>query len=82
MLSSVLAKTLRDLRRGFAWWSVGLVGMVALMVSVYPTVRDNPALDKLAKSYPDALTCFSRRRSLVAACCSRSSERFLPRRRG
>lgn len=55
MLSSVLAKTLRDLRRGFAWWSVGLVGMVALMVSVYPTVRDNPALDKLAKSYPDAL---------------------------
>ena len=55
MLNSVLAKTLRELRRSFAWWSLGLAGMVALMVSVYPTVRDNPALDKLAKSYPDAL---------------------------
>jgi ABC-2 type transport system permease protein len=54
VLSSVFAKTLRDLRRGFVWWSVGLTGMVALMVSVYPTVRDNPALDKLAKIYPDA----------------------------
>jgi ABC-2 type transport system permease protein len=58
VLSSVFAKTLRDLRRGFVWWSVGLTGMVALMVSVYPTVRDNPALDKLAKSYPEALKGF------------------------
>lgn len=58
MLNSIFAKTLRDLRRGFVWWSIGLAGMVALMVSVYPTVRDNPALDKLAKSYPTALKGF------------------------
>ena len=54
MLNSVFAKTLHDLRRGFVWWSLGLAGMVALMVSVYPTVRDNPALDNLVKNYPDA----------------------------
>jgi ABC-2 type transport system permease protein len=55
VLRSVFAKTLRDGGRGFIWWSVGLVGLVAMMVAVYPTVRDNPNLDKLLESYPDAL---------------------------
>jgi ABC-2 type transport system permease protein len=54
----VALKTLRDLRRGFAWWSLGLVGLVALLVAVYPTVRDNPALSRLVKQYPDALKAF------------------------
>ena len=58
MLRSVFAKTLRDLRRGFLWWSVGLVGMSALMVSVYPTVRGNPELNKLVANYPEALKGF------------------------
>ena len=58
MLRSVAAKTLRDLRRGFLWWSVGLAGMVALMVAVYPTVRDNPALNKFVEQYPDTLKAF------------------------
>jgi ABC-2 type transport system permease protein len=58
MLRSVATKTLRDLRRGFLWWSLGLAGMVALMVSVYPTVRDNKALNKLVQQYPDALKAF------------------------
>ena len=58
MLGSVLAKSLRDLRRGFAWWTIGLVGYVALIVSVYPTIRDNPDLNALVESYPDALKAF------------------------
>ena len=58
MLRSVFAKTLRDLRRGFLWWTVGLVGMAALMVSVYPTVRGNAALNKLVQNYPEALKGF------------------------
>jgi len=58
MLHSVFLKTLRDLRRGFAWWSVGLVGMSAMMVSVYPTVRGNAALNKLVEDYPAALKGF------------------------
>lgn len=58
MLRSVLAKTLRDLRRGFIWWTVGLAGYVALIVSVYPTVRDNPELDELVESYPEVLKAF------------------------
>ncbi len=58
MLGSVAAKTLRDVRRSLAWWSLGLAGVVALMVSVYPTVRDNPSLNKLVKQYPEAIKGF------------------------
>jgi beta-exotoxin I transport system permease protein len=58
VLSSVALKTLRDLRRSFAWWSAGLIGLVALMVSVYPTVRDLPSLNKLVESYPEAIKGF------------------------
>ena len=58
MLRSVLLKSLRDLRRSFAWWTVGLAGLVALMLAVYPTVRDNPDLNRLVEEYPDALKAF------------------------
>ncbi len=58
MLRSVLTKTLRDGRRGLAWWSAGLVGLVALMVAVYPSVRDNPELNRLVEDYPEALKAF------------------------
>jgi ABC-2 type transport system permease protein len=58
VLGSVFAKSLRDLRRSFAWWSLGLAGYVALIVAVYPTIRDNPDLNRLVESYPDALKAF------------------------
>ena len=58
MLRNVALKTLRDSRRAFGWWSVGLAGLVALMVSVYPSIRDNPGLNNLAQDYPEALKAF------------------------
>jgi ABC-2 type transport system permease protein len=58
VLGSVLLKSLRDVRRAFLWWSVGLVGLVSLMVSVYPSVRDNTSLNKLVNDYPEALKGF------------------------
>jgi ABC-2 type transport system permease protein len=58
MLGSVFAKSLFDLRRAFVWWALGLVGLVVLMVAVYPTVRDNPELNKLVDEYPAALKAF------------------------
>ena len=58
MLRNVFLKSLRDLRRSFAWWTVGLAGYVALIASVYPTVSDNPDLEKLVESYPEALKAF------------------------
>jgi ABC-2 type transport system permease protein len=58
MLRNPFLKTLRDARRALVWWSLGLIGMAVLMTAVYPTVRDNPALDKLVDQYPDALKAF------------------------
>jgi ABC-2 type transport system permease protein len=58
MLSSVWAKSLRDVRRAFFWWALGLVGLVALMISVYPSVRGNSSLNQLVNDYPDALKGF------------------------
>ena len=58
MLRNIALKSLRDIRRGFLWWSLGLIGFVALIVSVYPTVRSNPGLNKLAEDYPKALQAF------------------------
>lgn len=58
MLHSIALKSLRDMSRGFLWWSLGLIGFVALIVSVYPTVHSNPSLNKLAKDYPQALKAF------------------------
>jgi ABC-2 type transport system permease protein len=58
MLRDVLLKTLRDSRRAFLWWGLGLVGMAALMIAVYPTVRDNPDLNELVEDYPEALKAF------------------------
>ncbi|HZO96632.1 MAG TPA: ABC transporter permease subunit [Gaiellaceae bacterium] len=58
MLRNAFLKTLRDARRGFAWWSLGLVAMAALMIAVYPSVRDNPGLNELVEDYPDAFKAF------------------------
>jgi ABC-2 type transport system permease protein len=58
MLRNVFLKTLRDARRALIWWSLGLVGLAALMIAVYPTVRDNPDLNKMVKDYPEALKAF------------------------
>ncbi len=58
MLRNVALKTLRDSRRAIGWWSIGLIGTVALMVAVYPSVRDNPSLNKLVEDYPEAVKGF------------------------
>jgi ABC-2 type transport system permease protein len=58
MLRNTFLRTLRDARRSLVWWSVGLIGLAALMIAVYPTVRDNPDLNELVQDYPEALKAF------------------------
>ena len=58
MLRNVYFKSLRDMRRSIVWWSLGLIAMTALMIAVYPTIRDNPDLNKLVENYPEALKAF------------------------
>ena len=42
MLRNVFLKTLSETRHALVWWSLGLIGMAAMMIAAYPTVRDNP----------------------------------------
>ena len=58
MLRNAFVKTLRDARRAIGWWSLGLIAMAALMIAVYPSVRDNPDLNKMVEDYPDAFKAF------------------------
>lgn len=55
MLRNAFTKTLRDLRRALAWWALGTIALSAFIVSVYPSVRDNPELNKMVEDYPDTL---------------------------
>lgn len=55
MARSVVRRSVRDNRRAVAWWLAGLAGLVGLYVAVYPTVRDQPALNRLVEQYPEVL---------------------------
>jgi len=59
MLGSVWSKSLRDIRRSFAWWTLGLIGFVALIIAVWPTVKASPSIAKLYENYPEALKAFT-----------------------
>lgn len=54
----MLRESLRAGRRGLAWWSLGIVGLVALILAVYPSIRGNPAMKRLVDDYPSALKAF------------------------
>ena len=58
MTGSVFVRALRDAGRSLAWWTTGLVCYVGLIVAVWPSVRDNPALVKLHETYPETLKAF------------------------
>jgi ABC-2 type transport system permease protein len=58
MLRSVFTKTIRDGLRGYAWWVGGIAALVALTVSVYPSIRDNEDLNRAVEDYPEAVKAF------------------------
>lgn len=55
MLGSVLAKTLHDRRRSLLGWSLGLVGLTALIAAYWPSVRDSPDLQRFVQDLPEAV---------------------------
>lgn len=52
---SVLAKTVYDHRRGALWWAVGIAFFVAVEVGIYPSVRDQTAIEEMWRDMPDAM---------------------------
>jgi ABC-2 type transport system permease protein len=59
VLGSVLTKTVRDALRGLVWWSLGVAGIVLLVVLFWPSVRDSPELVRFAREAPEALKAFT-----------------------
>ncbi len=51
----ILIRALRVRRRGLIGWSVGLALYVAMMLAVYPTVRDDTTFDDLLAEYPEGI---------------------------
>ncbi len=55
MLGSVFSKTIRDYRRSLFWWSLSLVGVAFMYIGLYPTIRDQPGLERILEEYPEAV---------------------------
>jgi ABC-2 type transport system permease protein len=51
----VLARSIGDRRRSLIWWSVGVAAYVAMIVSVFPTVRDASGMQDLMSQYPKSV---------------------------
>jgi ABC-2 type transport system permease protein len=51
----VLVKSVRDQRRALVGWSIGIVALVMVEGSVWPSIRDMPNFDELLESYPEAM---------------------------
>ena len=55
MLTNVFAKTLRDQRRAFFGWSVGVALLVLLESALWPTVRHMGNIEDFIANYPETL---------------------------
>lgn len=51
----VLAKTLRDQRRGMIGWSGGIAALLLVEGALWPSVKDMPQLDELLAGYPEPM---------------------------
>ncbi|MDQ6832774.1 MAG: ABC transporter permease [Chloroflexota bacterium] len=55
MLRNIWLKTLRDQRRPLLWYGIGLIALCADLFAVYPTIRDNPDLNRSLQNLPDGV---------------------------
>jgi len=55
MLANVFTKTLRDQRRTFVGWSIGVAMLILIEGALWPSIRDMPNLDEFLANYPEAL---------------------------
>lgn len=55
MAGEITTRTLHDRRRPLAFWVAGLVGYAAMILAVYPTIKNEPGIQDLARNYPKGL---------------------------
>lgn len=77
MLLPLLRKTFRDHARGIAGWMTGIVALVVVQLSVYPTVRDTTSrITDFADSFPEAFKKIFRMEDYGTAVGYLSTELF------
>ena len=54
MLRDITTKTLRDQGRTLVWWALSVVLLVAMYVAIWPSMRDQPALNDFLDQMPEA----------------------------
>jgi ABC-2 type transport system permease protein len=52
---TVLWRFARDRRRALMWWSIGMVGVVAMTVSFYPSFKGEASFEDVMNDLPDAV---------------------------
>jgi len=56
MLNSVFRKTMWDRRKGYVWWSVGMLAITGVTVAFWPTLQsDSDALLELMQNLPEGM---------------------------
>src|SRR5262245_2348648 len=55
MAAELFRRGIVDHHRALAGWCVGIVGYVALIASIFPSIEHSPQLNDLIESYPDVL---------------------------
>ncbi|HEU5010657.1 MAG TPA: hypothetical protein VFT33_08180, partial [Gaiellaceae bacterium] len=55
MAAELFRRGVVDHRRALAGWCVGIIGYVALIASIFPSIEGSPQLNDLIESYPDVL---------------------------
>ena len=57
-MADVLLRTVRDAGRGLVFWTAGIVLLVVVTVSIYPSIEGNADLTDAVENYPKELTAF------------------------
>ncbi len=77
MIVALLAKTIRDHRRGITGWVGGILALIAVQLSVYPTVRDaTSGVRDLADAFPEVFRKMFRMEEYGTAIGYLSTELF------
>ncbi|MCS7007786.1 MAG: ABC transporter permease subunit [Thermoleophilia bacterium] len=55
MAAELVRAGVRDHRRGLAVWCLGVVGYIALIAAIFPSLEGSPGLSELVASYPEVV---------------------------
>ena len=55
MAAELFRRGLSDHRRALAGWCLGIAAYVALIASIFPSIKNSPGLNDLIESYPDVI---------------------------